>query len=97
STCSAVGSNRACRTCSPSPSRPGPRLRAQAGAAPPARGKGQGGAALARPPELMLASIPEFTRQADHLLRAPDRLDWSTVTLLGLVVYVYAVEVERAN
>ncbi len=31
------------------------------------------------------------------MLRAPDRFDWSTVTLLALAVYVYAVEVERAN
>ena len=42
----------------------------------------------------MLASIPDFTREAQHLLRAPDKFDWSTVTLLALVVYVYAVEVQ---
>lgn len=45
----------------------------------------------------MLASIPEFTREAEHLLRAPGMFDWSTVTLLALVVYVYAVEVQQAN
>ena len=31
------------------------------------------------------------------MLRASGRFNWSTVTLLALVVYVYAVEVERAN
>jgi hypothetical protein len=46
---------------------------------------------------LIVASIPEFTREAQHLLRAPGLFDWSTVTLLALAVYVYAVEAERAN
>jgi len=45
----------------------------------------------------IVASIPEFTREAQHLLRAPGLFDWSTVTLLALAVYVYAAEVERAN
>ncbi|HXR29294.1 MAG TPA: hypothetical protein VN772_06910 [Solirubrobacteraceae bacterium] len=45
----------------------------------------------------MLAEVPQFTREAEHLLRAPGLFDWSTVTLLSLVVYVYAVEVERRN
>ncbi len=45
----------------------------------------------------LAASVPEFTREAQHLLRAPGLFDWSTVTLLALAVYVYAVEVERAN
>ena len=45
----------------------------------------------------MLAAVTSFTREAEHLLRAPGRFDWSTVTLLTLVIYVYAVEVERAN
>jgi len=44
-----------------------------------------------------VASIPEFTREAQHLLRAPGAFDWSTVTLLALVVYVYAVEVQAAR
>ncbi len=39
----------------------------------------------------------QFTREAEHLLRAPGHLNWSTVTLLALVVYVYAVEIERSN
>lgn len=45
----------------------------------------------------MLAAVPSFTREAQHLLRAPGLFDWSTVTLLALAVYVYAVEVQRAN
>jgi hypothetical protein len=43
------------------------------------------------------AGVPEFTREAQHLLRAPGMFDWSTVTLLALAVYVYAVEAEKAN
>jgi hypothetical protein len=46
---------------------------------------------------LLAAGVPEFTREAEHLLRARGLFDWSTVTLLALAVYVYAVEVERAN
>jgi hypothetical protein len=45
----------------------------------------------------LAAGVPEFTREAEHLLRAPGLFDWSTVTLLALAVYVYAVEVEKAN
>jgi hypothetical protein len=44
-----------------------------------------------------MASVTNFTREAQHLLRHPGTFDWSTVTLLALVVYVYAVEVERSN
>ncbi len=44
-----------------------------------------------------MAAVPTFTREAEHLLRHPGQFNWSTVTLLALVVYVYAVEVERAN
>jgi hypothetical protein len=43
------------------------------------------------------AAVTPITRQAEHVLRAPGLLSWSTVTLLGLVSYVYAVEVERRN
>jgi hypothetical protein len=45
----------------------------------------------------VVSTATPFTRQAEHLLRAPGHFDWSTVTLLALVVYVYAVEVERSN
>jgi hypothetical protein len=45
---------------------------------------------------VVLTATP-FTRQAEHLLRAPGLFNWTTVTLLALVVYVYAVEVERSN
>ncbi len=44
-----------------------------------------------------MVALTTFTREAQHLLRRPGELDWSTVTLLALVVYVYAVEVERRN
>jgi hypothetical protein len=44
-----------------------------------------------------MAAVTQFTREAQHLLRATGAFDWSTVTLLALVVYVYAVEVERRN
>ncbi len=44
-----------------------------------------------------MASIPQFTLEAQRLLREPGQFDWSTVTLLALVVYVYAIEVEKAN
>ncbi|HTA11883.1 MAG TPA: hypothetical protein VK765_00580 [Solirubrobacteraceae bacterium] len=44
-----------------------------------------------------MAVIPEFTREAQQLLRKPGMFDWSTVTLLALVVYVYAVEAQQAN
>jgi hypothetical protein len=46
---------------------------------------------------LVAAGVPQFTREAERLLRAPGLFDWSTVTLLALAVYVYAVEVEKAN
>lgn len=44
-----------------------------------------------------MSTVAPFTLQAEHALRAPGLFHWSTVTLLALVVYVYAVEVERAN
>lgn len=39
--------------------------------------------------------ITSFTRQAEQILRDPATFQWSTVFLLGVVFYVYAVEVER--
>ncbi len=44
-----------------------------------------------------MSSITPVTRQAEYFLRAPGFFNWSTVTLLALVVYVYAVEIERSN
>jgi hypothetical protein len=44
-----------------------------------------------------VSTLTPATRHALHLLREPGVFNWSTVTLLALVVYVYAVEVERAN
>jgi len=45
----------------------------------------------------VVSTATQFTREAEHLLRAPGHFEWSTITLLALVVYVYAVEVERSN
>jgi hypothetical protein len=43
-----------------------------------------------------LATGPtDFTLQAERLLRDPSAFHWGTVVLLGLVLYVYAVEIER--
>ncbi len=46
---------------------------------------------------MIAGAVPQFTREAEHLLRAPGHFEWSTVTLLALVVYVYAVEVQRES
>jgi len=43
------------------------------------------------------AGTPQFTREAERLLRAPGMFDWSTVTLLALAVYVYTVEAQQSN
>jgi hypothetical protein len=43
----------------------------------------------------VLAAITDSAREALEILRDGSTFEWSTVTLLGLVVYVYAVEVER--
>lgn len=45
----------------------------------------------------LAAGTPQFTREAERLLRAPGMFDWSTVTLLALAVYVYAVEAQQSN
>jgi hypothetical protein len=43
----------------------------------------------------MVVAMTEAAREALEILRDGANFQWSTVTLLGLVVYVYAVEVER--
>ena len=43
----------------------------------------------------MPAAITDAAREALEILRDGSTFQWSTVTLLGLVTYVYAVEVER--
>jgi hypothetical protein len=43
----------------------------------------------------MLATVTEFTRQAQEILRNPENFGWYVVALLVLVLYVYAVEAER--
>lgn len=49
----------------------------------------------------MLASlapaVTDFTEEALRTLRDPDQFNWYAVTLLGLALYVYAVEIERRN
>ena len=44
---------------------------------------------------MTLSAVPDFVRAAERMLRDGDTFQWSTVALLGLAVYVYAVEVER--
>ena len=44
---------------------------------------------------MSLLAVPDFVREAERLLRDGSGFQWSTVPLLGLAVYVYAVEVER--
>jgi hypothetical protein len=46
---------------------------------------------------VLIALVTEFTREAQQALRAPGHFNWSTITLLGLAVYVYAVEVQRED
>ena len=43
----------------------------------------------------MLAELTDFTLEAQRILRDDSNLAWYVVTLLVLVLYVYAVEVER--
>jgi hypothetical protein len=40
-------------------------------------------------------AVTDFTREAERILRDPSQFKWYTVTLLVLVMYVYANEVER--
>lgn len=42
-----------------------------------------------------LQAISDAAREALEILRDGSTFEWSTVTLLGLAMYVYAVEVER--
>jgi hypothetical protein len=42
-------------------------------------------------------AVTDFTAEAQRVLRDPSNFSWTTVTLLGLAVYVYAVEIERRN
>jgi hypothetical protein len=44
---------------------------------------------------LDLYAITDAAREALEILREGETFEWSTVTLLGLAMYVYAVEVER--
>ena len=42
-------------------------------------------------------AVTDFTHDAQQILRDPSHFNWTTVTLLALVTYVYAVEVEKRN
>jgi hypothetical protein len=44
-----------------------------------------------------ILAVTEPTREALRVLRDPANFSWTTITLLGLAVYVYAVEIERRN
>lgn len=47
---------------------------------------------------IALASAhPRYVEQALHALRDPTAFSWTTIPLLGFVIYVYAVEIERRN
>jgi len=41
----------------------------------------------------VLSSVTDFTRVAEHLLRDSRHFEWSSVMFLGIVAYIYAVEV----
>jgi hypothetical protein len=43
----------------------------------------------------MALAVVDYVRDAEHLLRDSSQFKWYTVTLLVLVMYLYAVEVER--
>jgi hypothetical protein len=45
----------------------------------------------------LLATFTRATQDAQHILRDPHMFQWSTVTLLAFVIYVYAVEIERGR
>jgi hypothetical protein len=42
-----------------------------------------------------MLAITQAAHEALHILRDGRTFEWSTVTLLGFVFYVYAVEIER--
>ncbi len=41
--------------------------------------------------------VPEFTTEALRVLRDPSYFSWNAITLLGLAIYVYGVEIEKRN
>src|SRR3954454_5220699 len=43
----------------------------------------------------MALAVVQYVRDAQHILRDSSQFKWYTVTLLVLVMYIYAVEVER--
>src|SRR3982750_3896777 len=45
----------------------------------------------------VLAAKTAFTREAERLVRGPQQFKWSPVPSLALLIYAYAVEVERGR
>ncbi len=43
----------------------------------------------------MVGVVPDFVREAQSILRDGSTFQWVTVFMLGMVIYVYSVEVER--
>jgi hypothetical protein len=41
--------------------------------------------------------LPQFTQDALRLLRDPTQFKWYAIAFLGLVIYIYAVEIEKRN
>ena len=41
--------------------------------------------------------MPQFTQDALQLLRDPAQFKWYAIPLLGIAIYVYAVEIEKRN
>ena len=46
---------------------------------------------------MLTSAVTDFTLEAQELLRNDDQFAWYVVTLLVLVLYVYAVEIERGR
>jgi hypothetical protein len=47
--------------------------------------------------ELLLATRTDFTLEAEQLVRDPSLFKWYAISLLALVIYAYANEVERGR
>jgi len=44
-----------------------------------------------------MPDAPAFTNEALRILRDPTMFSWTAIPLFGIVVYVYAVEIEKRN
>ena len=43
----------------------------------------------------MFMAVTEFTKQADKILRSPVHFNWEILCIFGLIIYVYATEIEH--